>query len=289
MLMQQIVSGLALGSVYALVALGFIIIYKATEVLNFAQGDMMMFCAFINYSLLINGSISVFSTILITLMFGAALGFILERGILRPMIGRPLFATVLVTMGVGICLRAIAGVIWGHQAKAVPEILSITPIQVLPGVPVSPFHLAIFFSTIAIVAFLSVFFQYTRAGTAMRAVSMHHLASFLMGIRVRRIFSMTWVISGFVGALGGMLIAPLTFLNPDLGWIGLNAFPAAVLGGFGSIPGAIVGGLMMGVCENIAGGYLPEGIKNVFAWIVLILVLMIRPEGFFGTYEEKKV
>ncbi|MFC1824244.1 branched-chain amino acid ABC transporter permease [Thermodesulfobacteriota bacterium] len=287
--MQQIVSGLALGSVYALVALGFIIIYKATDVLNFAQGDMMMFSAFINYALLISGKFSIPTVIIITLLSGAVLGFIIERAIVRPMLGRPLFATVMVTMGVGYCLRAIVGTIWGHQYKAVPEILAITPIKLVMGLLVSPFHMTIFFSTIGLVLLLTIFFQYTRMGTSMRAVSLHHEASFLMGIRVRRIFSLNWMISGFVGAVGGMLIAPLTFLNPDLGWIGLNAFPAAVLGGFGSIPGAVVGGLIMGVCENIAGGYLPEGIKNVFPWIVLILVLMIRPEGFFGAYEEKKV
>jgi len=289
MLMQQVVSGLALGSVYALVALGFIIIYKATDVLNFAQGDMMMASAFINYALLVSGKFSIPVVILITLLSGAVLGYILERAIVRPMLGRPLFATVLVTMGVGICLRAIAGTIWGHNFKAVPEILSITPIKLFAGVLVSPFHMAIFIVTISIVLILTVFFQFTRLGISMRAVSMHHLASFLMGIRVRRIFSLNWMISGFVGALGGMLIAPLTFLSTDLGWIGLNAFPAAVLGGFGSIPGAIVGGLIMGVAENLAGGYLPEGIKNVFPWLLLILILMIRPEGLFGAYEEKKV
>jgi branched-chain amino acid transport system permease protein len=289
MLMQQVVSGLALGSVYALVALGFIVIYKATDVLNFAQGDMMMFSTFINYTLLVSGKFSIPAVILITLLSGVVLGYILERAIVRPMLGRPLFATVLVTMGVGICLRAIVGTIWGHEQKAIPEILSITPIKLFSGVLVSPFHMAIFIVTICIVLILTVFFQFTRLGTSMRAVSMHHLASFLMGIRVRRIFSLNWMISGFVGALGGMLIVPLTFLSIDLGWIGLNAFPAAVLGGFGSIPGAIVGGLIMGVAENIAGGYLPEGIKNVFPWLVLILILMIRPEGLFGSYEEKKV
>ena len=196
---------------------------------------------------------------------------------------------MILTMGIGICLRAVVGTIWGHQVKAVPEILSLTPITLFQGLLVSPFHMTIFIVTIAIVLLLGLFFQYTRMGTSMRAVSMHHLASFLMGIRVRRVFFINWMISGFIGALGGLLIAPLTFLSPDLGWIGLNAFPAAVLGGFGSIPGAVVGGLIMGVSENIAGGYLPEGIKNVFAWIVLILVLMIRPEGLFGAYEEKKV
>ncbi len=289
MLMQQIVSGLALGSVYALVALGFVIIYKATDVLNFAQGDMMMMAAFINYALLVSGKFPIPVIILITLIFGAILGYLIERVIVRPMLGRPLFATVLVTLGVGICLRAVAGTIWGHQYKAVPEILSITPIKLFGGLVVSPLHLTIFLSTIGIVLLLTYFFQYTHLGTSMRAVSMHQLASFLMGIRVRRIFSLNWMVSGFIGAVGGMLIAPLTFLSSDLGWIGLNAFPAAVLGGFGSIPGAIVGGLVLGVCENIAGGYLPDGIKNVFPWMVLILVLMIRPEGFFGAYEEKKV
>ncbi|MFH1350572.1 MAG: branched-chain amino acid ABC transporter permease [Pseudomonadota bacterium] len=289
MLMQQIVSGLALGSVYVLIALGFIIIYKATDVLNFAQGDMMMLSAFINYSLLVSGSISVALAILITLISGAMLGFIIERIIVRPMLGRPLFATVLVTLGVGICLRAVAGALWGHQPMAVPEILSIRPIKLFLGLLISPFHMTILIVSLALVLLLTLFFHRTRMGTSMRAVSMHQLASFIMGIRVRRIFSITWIISGFIGALGGMLIAPLTFVDPHLGWIGLKAFPAAVLGGFGSIPGAILGGLVMGVSENIAGGYMPEGIKNVFPWIVLILVLMIRPEGFFGSYEEKKV
>jgi branched-chain amino acid transport system permease protein len=289
MLMQQIFSGLALGCVYALVALGFIIVYKATDLLNFAQGDMMMFSAQINCALLVSGLFSVPVVIAITVMSGAVMGFILERAIIRPMLGRPLFATVMVTMGVGICLRAAAGAIWGHQARAVPEILPVTPIDLFKGVLVSPFHMTIFFVTIGLVLLLTIFFQYTRVGTSMRAVSMHQLASFLMGIRVRRIFSLNWMISGLIGAVGGILIAPLTFITPNLGWIGIAAFPAAILGGFGSIPGAVVGGLVMGVCQNIAGGYLPEGLKNVFPWVVLILVLMILPEGFFGAYKEKKV
>ncbi len=289
MLMQQIVSGLALGSVYALVALGFIIIYKATDVLNFAQGDMMMFSAYVNYALLVSQVLPIPLIILITVVSGAILGFLIERAIVRPMLGKPLFATVLVTMGVGICLRAVAGTIWGHQYKAVPEILSITPIKLAFGLIISPFHLTIIIVSLGLVALLSLFFNFTRVGTAMRAVARHQLAAFLMGIRVRRMFSINWMISGFVGALGGMLIGPLTFLSPDLGFIGLNAFPAAIIGGFGSVPGAVVGGLILGVSENIAGGYLPEGVKNVFPWTVLILVLMIRPEGFFGAYEEKKV
>ncbi|MGQ9653669.1 MAG: branched-chain amino acid ABC transporter permease [Thermodesulfobacteriota bacterium] len=287
--MQQIVSGLALGSVYALVALGFIIIYKATDVLNFAQGDMMMFSAYVNYALLVSQVLPIPLTILITVLSGAILGFLIERAIVRPMLGKPLFATVLVTMGVGICLRAVAGTIWGHQYKAVPEILSITPIKLAFGLIISPFHLTIIIVSMGLVALLSLFFNFTRLGTAMRAVARHQMAAFLMGIRVRRMFSINWMISGFVGALGGLLIGPLTFLSPDLGFIGLNAFPAAIIGGFGSVPGAVVGGLILGVSENIAGGYLPEGIKNVFPWTVLIVVLMIRPEGFFGVYEEKKV
>ncbi len=289
MLMQQIVSGLALGSVYALVALGFIIIYKATDVLNFAQGDMMMFSAYVNYALLVSKLLPIPLVILITVLSGAILGFLIERAIVRPMLGKPLFATVLVTMGVGICLRAVAGTIWGHQFKAVPEILSITPIKLAFGLVISPFHLTIIIVSLGLVALLSLFFNFTRLGTAMRAVARHQMAAFLMGIRVRRMFSINWMISGFVGALGGLLIGPLTFLSPDLGFIGLNAFPAAIIGGFGSVPGAVVGGLILGVSENIAGGYLPEGIKNVFPWTVLIVVLMIRPEGFFGLYEEKKV
>ncbi|MFC1821918.1 branched-chain amino acid ABC transporter permease [Thermodesulfobacteriota bacterium] len=288
MLSQVITGGLAVGSIYALVALGFVLIYKATDVINFAQGDMMMFCAYINFYLLTVHEFSFPIAILITLMASALMGIILERAIIRPLLNEPLFVIVIVTIGLATCLKSGAGMLWGYDTYTVP-----TPFPEIPykigNLVISATHLWIVMITLVLVTIFFFFFRYTRLGTAMRSTSEHQDAAQLMGINVKGIFSLTWIMSAVIGSAGGMLIAPLLFLRNDLGFIGLKAFPAAFLGGFGSFPGAVVGGLLLGVLESIATFYLPEGIKDVFAWLILIAILMIRPEGIFGIYEKKKV
>ncbi len=288
MIYEAILNGLALGSIYALLALGFVLIYKATKVINFALGEMMMVCAYFNFWLLNSLHLSFASAIFLTIMFGLILGWLLERTVIRPMVGEPLFAIIIVTIGLATMLRALVGMIWGHDTHDLPTPIPNQPLMFF-NIPLSTGRLLIIGMTLFLVFSLALYFKFTKQGTAMRATALDSEAALLMGIRVRRIFSQTWMISGLISALSAMLVGPLVHLTTHLGVLGLNAFPAAILGGMGSLPGAVLGGLVLGVAENMAGIYLPGGFKSVFPWIILMLVLMIRPEGFLGAYEEKKL
>ena len=288
MIYAVILNGLALGSIYALLAIGVVLIFKATKVVNFAQGDLMMVCAYVNLGFLTILHFPFSLAVLLTILFGALLGWILERLIIRPMVGKPLFAVIIVTLGMATILRALVGMVWGHDLMNLPTAISSNPVKLF-GISMSVGSILILCVTCLLVASLALYFKFTKQGIAMRATSLDSRAALLMGIGVRNIFSETWIISGIISAISAVLIGPIVQLSTHLGLLGLNAFPAAILGGFGSIPGAILGGFVIGVAENAAGFYLPEGFKTVFPWIVLIAVLMLRPEGFFGEYEEKKL
>jgi len=288
MFWQLLVSGLALGCVYALIALGFVLVYKATEVLNFAQGEFMMIGAFVAFSLLSYGLLPFWVAVLLTLAIMGIFGAILNRLVLRFLVGEPTFAIVMFTIGLSIFLRSMAGMIWSTDTESFPMPMASEVVHI-SAVALSVGNLLIVGVTLALVVILFLFFRFTDLGIAMQATSQNQFATYLMGINVERIFSVTWALSAAVAGVAGILLAPILFLHKDMGFIGLKAFPAAVLGGFGSIPGAIVGGLIIGVSENLAGGFLPIWVKDIFAYIVLLVVLIIWPEGIFGIQEKKKV
>jgi len=288
MIVQEVIGGLTLGCIYALVALGFVLIYKTTEIINFAQGEFMTLGAFIAFTLITSIKLSVLLAIPITLLLTFVFGILLDRCLFRKLIGEEAFALVMVTIGISIGMRSLIGMVWTYDTLSFPQIFSKDPITML-GVRMTPLQIGIISSTIAAVALLYIFFKYTRIGIAMQAAAQNQLSSYLMGVNVERIFSLIWGISCMVAAIAGILLAPIIFLNHNMGFIGIKAFPAAILGGFGSIPGAIVGGIILGVSETMAGIYLPTGFKDVFASLILLLVLMIRPEGIFGIQEKKRV
>jgi branched-chain amino acid transport system permease protein len=288
MLWQQIISGVAVGCIYALVALGFVLIYKATEVVNFAQGEFMMIGAFVAYTLIALLKLPFLPALVFTLVFMFFFGIFFDRVMFRPLVGEGAFALVMVTLGLSFTLRSVAGMIWTYDTFDFPFVFSEKPL-VLGSLVISSIHLTIIVSSVILMFLLYLFFKFTDIGIAMQATSQNQLAAYLMGIGVKKVFLLTWAISAVIAAVAGILIAPISFLHVNMGFLGLKAFPAAVLGGFGSIPGAIVGGLIIGLSENLAGGYLPTGFKNVFAYIILIIVLMIRPEGIFGIQEKKRV
>jgi branched-chain amino acid transport system permease protein len=288
MLWQQIISGVAVGCIYALVALGFVLIYKATEVINFAQGEFMMIGAFVAYTLIALVKLPFLPALAFTLVFMFFFGIFLDRLMFRPLVGETAFALVMVTLGLSFTLRSVAGMIWTYDTFDFPFVFSEKPL-VLGSLVISTIHLTIIVSSVILMFLLYLFFKFTDIGIAMQATSQNQLAAYLMGIGVKKVFLLTWAISAVIAAMAGILIAPISFLHANMGFIGLKAFPAAVLGGFGSIPGAIVGGLIIGLSENLAGAYLTTGFKNVFAYIILIIVLMIRPEGIFGIQEKKRV
>ena len=286
---QQLVSGIALGCVYGLIALGFVLIYKATEVVNFAQGDLMMLGGFFVFTFIGLIGLDYWLGFLFAVCGMAVFGMATERVLIRPILGYPPFSIVMATIGLGYFLRSVAGMIWGTDDLRIEAPFSQGVLKI-GDLVLAYDKLSVIVVTVILIAALYLFFNRTRLGTAMRATSENMLAAYYMGIPVKRVVSLVWAISAMVAGVAGVLLAPITFVHSNVGLaLGLKAFPAAVLGGFGSIPGALVGGLIIGVVEAMAGFYLPQGWKDVAPYIILLLVLLLRPEGLFGALGRKKV
>jgi branched-chain amino acid transport system permease protein len=283
-----VLNGLAVGCIYGLVALGFVLIYKATELVNFAQGDFMMLGAFTCYMFVVWYGFGYWTAFALAIVLVAALGAALDRTILRRVIGQPQFAVVMLTIGLGAIFRSFASITWGSEIYTLPTPFSAQATRI-GGVTVSHEYVSIIAGTVLLCAVLYAFFTHTTLGIAMQAASQNQLAAYYMGIPVKRVFSLIWAISAGVATIAGVLLAPVSLIDINLGFIGLKAFAAAVLGGFGSIPGALAGGLTIGVIELFSGAYLPKGVKDVAAYVVLLLVLAIRPQGMFGSVARKKV
>ncbi len=281
-------NGLAVGCIYGLVALGFVLIYKATELVNFAQGDLMMLGAFTCYMLTVWYGIGYWPAFALAVAAVALFGAGLDRFVLRRVIGQPQFAVVMLTIGLGAVFRSFASITWGSEIYTLPTPFSAHQ-TVIAGVSVSHEYVSIIVGTVILCAALYAFFTHTKLGVAMQAASQNQLAAYYMGIPVKAVFSLVWAISAGVAAVAGVLLAPVSLIDTNMGFIGLKAFAAAVLGGFGSIPGALAGGLTIGVIELFSGAYLPEGAKDVAAYIVLLLVLVLRPHGMFGMAARKRV
>jgi branched-chain amino acid transport system permease protein len=287
-LTSQVVSGLATGCVYALIALGFVLIFKATDVVNFAQGEFVMVSGFISYTLLIRGGLPYWLVLVLTVVASGFVGVALERVVVRPIMDAPIFSIVIATIGASIVLRSSAGILYGYDVLPVPTLFSKDPVR-LGVLTFTAMDAGVIGSSLAIMLALYLFFKLTKTGMAMRATAQSQTAARLMGVSVKRIFALTWAISAAIGGVAGVLIAPIIYLDPNLGFIGVKAFAGAILGGFGSIPGAIVGGMLLGVIENLSGYFFNAGIKQVSTYILLILVLVIRPAGFFGAAPIRKV
>ena len=289
-IVQLLISGISLGCIYALIALGFVLIYKATETVNFAQGELMMLGAFAGLVLMtvLGWSFWLAAPVAVVLMFGLGIG--LERAVIRPILGQPQFTVVMLTIGVGYTARGLITMI--------PEIGTETNALAVPykgrvidlgGAVISVEQIAIIGMTAVLCALLFALFRYSKLGIAMQAASQNQLAAYYMGIPVRRINGLVWGLSAAVAAIAGLLLAPITFVHANMGFIGLKAFPAAVVGGFGSLPGAIVGGLAIGLVEAFAGFYLPEGFKDIAAYVLVLVMLVVKPNGLFGGSARKKV
>jgi len=287
-LTSQVVSGLATGCVYALIALGFVLIVKATDVVNFAQGEFVMVSGFISYTLLIGFGVPYWLVLVSTIVASGLMGVVLERVVVRPIMDAPIFSIVIATIGASIVLRSSAGIVYGYDVLPLPTIFSKDPIR-LGVLNFTAMDAGVIGSSLAIMLALYLFFKLTKTGMAMRATAQSQTAARLMGVSVTRIFSLTWAISAGIGGVAGVLIAPIIYLDPNLGFIGVKAFAGAILGGFGSIPGAIVGGMLLGIIENLSGYFFNAGIKQVSTYILLILVLVVRPSGLFGAAPIRRV
>jgi branched-chain amino acid transport system permease protein len=281
-LLQLIVGGTAQGCVYGLIALGFVLIYKATEMVNFAQGDLMMLGAFVALTLIGTMGMNYWLGFLLAALAMAVFGYLLDALILRRIIGQPQFAIVILTISMGFLFRAAAGFIWGHETQSFE-----TPFT--GGVILPLESISMIVGTILLAGLLYLFFTYTKLGNAMQAASQNQLAAYYMGIPVKRINSLIWALSAIVATIAGVLLSPVSLVDPSIGFLGIKAFAAAIVGGFGSLLGTVLGGLIVGVSETLAGRYLPPGFKEIVAYLIMLAVLLVRPQGLFSTTQRKKV
>ncbi len=287
---QLAISGLSNGCVYGLVALGFVMIYKATEGVNFAQGDFMMFGAFVAFGLTTNLTfpLPLWAAIPVALIIMGALGYLLDLIILRRLFGQSQIAVVILTIALGFVIRFVAGAIWGHEPHSLDTPLIGKQLR-FGGVVLGLDELAVIAVTLLLTAMLYVFFSRTRLGVAMQAASQNQLAAYYMGIPVKRINGLVWALAGMVAAIAGILFASKGSVDPSTGLLGIKAFAAAVIGGFGSLPGALMGGLLVGVIEPFAARYVAAGYSQVAPYLVLLLVLVLRPHGLFAQVQAKKM
>jgi len=280
------IAGSATGCVYALVALGFVLIWKATEVVNFAHGELMMLGGFTGLGLatlgwpwplvLVGGAVAC-----------ALFGLLAERVVLRPLLGQPHIPIVMTTLGLGFILKGAVTMVpgWGTETHALPTPFA-GQVVTLGNTPVAADHLLVIAVTLTLGLALFVFFRATRLGKALRAAAQNPRGAQLVGIPLARMHGIVWALAAGLAAVAGVLLAPVTFVHAHMGLIGLKALPAAVIGGFGSVPGAIAGGLLLGLVESFAGFYAPDGIKDIAAHLLVLAVLLLRPTGLFGHPQE---
>ncbi len=288
--LQQVISGIAQGCIYGLIALGFVLIYKGTETVSFAQGDLMAVGAFAGFALMTVLNFPFWISIVATILGMAIFGMLVERMVIRPVLGQPAFAIVMLTIGIGYVIRGLITMIpnIGTETHTLP-VPYLDEIFTVGGLVIGMEQVVVIGATTVLCALLYLMFKYSKVGIAMQAASQNQIAAYYMGIPVKRINGLVWGLAAAIAAIAGILLAPITFVHANMGIIGLKAFPAAVLGGFGSLPGAIVGGLIIGVVESLAGFYAPEGVKDVAAYVIVLVMLMIKPNGLFGEKLRKKV
>ena len=289
-LLQLLISGVAQGCIYGLIALGFVLIYKATETVSFAQGDLMMVGAFGGLLTMTLLGFPFWLAVIASVVGMGLFGVVVERLVIRPILGQPAFSIVMLTIGVGYVLRGIITMIpnigTDTHTLAVPYAGEVVRLGALV---LSAEQLVVIGVTAVLCGGLFAMFKYSKLGIAMQAASQNQLAAYYMGIPVQRLNGLVWGLAAGVAAIAGLLLAPITFVHANMGFIGLKAFPAAVVGGFGSLPGAIVGGLVIGIVEAVSGFYLPEGFKDIAPYIVVLLMLVLKPNGLFGEKLRKKV
>jgi branched-chain amino acid transport system permease protein len=286
---QLVVSGLAVGSIYALLALSLVLIDKATDVVNFAQGEMAMFGTFICFALLSTVGLPLVVVLILAGPIGALLGLLTERIAMRPLQGAPPVNALIATVGLWIIFHHLAGWIWGYDPVRFPSLFSLDPVNVF-GARIAENSLGIIGVSLLVMVLLYLFFEYTRTGIAMRAASMNRRAAQLMGINVGRTAMLAWVVATTISVISGLLIAPLTFLDFEMMFaVLLNAFAGAILGGFSSLPGAVAGCLALGVLENLFAAYVSTAFKDAFGFGIILAVLMVRPQGLFTRRVMKKV
>ena len=287
---QLVISGIAQGCIYGLIALGFVLIYKATETVSFAQGELMMLGAFGGLVAMTMLGFPFWLAVPAAILAMALVGVLTERVIIRPVLGQPAFSIVMLTIGLGYLGRGLVTMIpnIGTETHTLPVPYK-DQVWNLGALVLNVEQMVVIASTVLLCGGLYALFRYSKLGIAMQASSQNQLAAYYMGIPVKTLNGLVWGLAAAVAAIAGLLLAPITFVHANMGFIGLKAFPAAVVGGFGSLPGAIVGGLIIGIVESLSGFYLPEGFKDIAAYIVVLIMLVVMPNGLFGEKLRKKV
>ena len=286
---QQVMSGLATGSLYALTAVAVVVVFRNTRTINLAQGDFSMVGAFVALILLKQFGFNYYLALTLTVIGVTLLGVLVERLVMRPIADSDWLTLFTATLGVYYILHGLAGWLWGRDTKAFPVTFDPTPVHVF-GTIVSEGHIINMAWASAIGLVLFVFFKFTKQGIAMRAVTDDPETARLMGIPVRFIVLLTWAMAGFLAAFAGTLTAPIIYVGPQMmDQILIKGYVAAVFGGLYSIPGAVIGSLMIGVTENLAGGYLGSQYKTATAFVMIVALLALRPKGLFGMQHRREV
>jgi branched-chain amino acid transport system permease protein len=291
--LQLVVSGIVTGGIYALIAMGFVVVYKATGVINFATGELMMLGAFFAYTAMTVAHAPFVVALLVAAIGAAALGAVVERVVLRPLLGQRAISVIMVTIGLSSVFKGLAQLVWSGEYRNFPPVFPRAPVVlgsvILPSRQAYPFLMAL-----VVILAVALVFRFTRTGVAMRATASDQATAFGMGIDIRRVFSLAWSIAAVTAAVAGIVIGTIGGISPQLGAVGLRIFPVVILGGLDSIGGALVGGVVMGILENLAGGYLDPlleggGVKEVAPFVALVVILMFRPYGLFGRREIERL
>lgn len=286
--LQLLLNGMATGAIYALVALGLVITYKATEILNFAHGDVLMASAFVAWALIVEWGLSFWLAALLTTGFAAVLAWQIDARVMRRIVGQPQFAGVMLTIAIAFMLRGLVSMVFGPESRSFPTPWTQQSTQI-GALVVSDLSLVILAAALMLTVMIYFFLTRTALGVSIQAASQNQLAAYLSGIRVKQVTSLVWALAGAISGICGLLLAPIALVDISLWIVVLKALAALVLGGFGSIPGAILGGLLLGVIEQFAGVYLPDGSKDVTAYVVLIATLVLWPRGLLGEAHGRRV
>ena len=292
LLVQLLVAGTLVGSIYALVALGWALIYKSSGVLNLAMGELTLIGAYVCLTFY-NWGIPFPLAILGSLIMGGVLGLLVERLVLRPLIGEPILTVIMVTVGLSFLFKGLVGLIWGTDTQVfTPPIFPAEPIRAGP-ITISPVFLGGFVAALLLLVAFTWFFQRTRWGLAMQATADDQMAALSLGVSAKLVYAIAWAIAFMAAGVGGIFLGIINGLNVSVSFLGLLVLPAVVLGGLNSVPGAIVGGVLIGILQNLAGGYLdpliPGGIKEVFPLAFMAVVLLFKPYGLWGWQKIERV
>ena len=287
-----IVNGISIGMLYALIALGFVLVYKATEALNFAQGEFVMLSGYIAAALLTAKGMPVIGAIIGTIAIMIGFSFALERVVLRPLLGRPIVAVIMATIGLAAILRGLPPLTFGAETRAVPLPIGDDPLVIGPAT-VPPIQAIGFVVTLIFLGGFTWFFRKSRTGVALRAVAENQQVAAAMGINVERYFALAWAMAGIASAVSGIVWGNMLGVDVQLALVGLKVFPVVILGGLDLIAGAVVGGLTVGVVESLTAGYVDPyvggGTKDFAPYLLMIVALMFRPYGLFGKRKIERV